>query len=147
MSPVAALALVPADASADAAGGASLPGAVVVEGLPPQAAATSTAALAPMSNRRRMPPERFVMVCSSVWRARSAPMDGRSRRRSLVGGHWRHKTRVAAIDRGPFPSAGRWDGNAGVGVRPRRDWIEPARRRPGNEEERRNGRSWVPYPP
>src|SRR5829696_9318416 len=62
MSPVAAFALVPADASADAAGGASLPGAVVVEGLPPQAAATSTAALAPLSNRRRMPPERFVMV-------------------------------------------------------------------------------------
>src|SRR5690349_16813234 len=70
-----ALGLSPPDGCVDAdAGGAALVGAAVVDGLPPHAAATSTAALAPISNRRRVPPERFVIVCSScVGHARAGP--------------------------------------------------------------------------
>src|SRR3954462_5365370 len=65
MSPVAALGAVEPLGALDEVDGAWLAGAVVGVTLPPQAAATSTAALTPMSSWRRLPLDRLVMVWSS----------------------------------------------------------------------------------
>src|SRR4051794_19526910 len=51
------------DAAAGGCAGAEL---ALGDTLPPHAAAMSTAVLAPISNRRRVPPDRLVIVCSFV---------------------------------------------------------------------------------